>query len=716
MKTNNTAVKQINDHYKKLINDVNAWLKAEQEKVDAAKLALDGEKAALDDRQKAIDKERKSLEAKLKTTKSKERTEEIEERLEELERRQEVLDWDSDGWNGKAKQVARDEDHMRMMTRRLLDQKCKLLRRKIDEAAAEDDMERIGLLEKEIGLIRHEISPLRFPTQTIGDVFAMQVKDRPNHPFIMYPDRDLTWTYKDFDIRTDLMAKGLMAIGVTKGSHVGVWARNVPEWLTLMFATAKIGAVLVTINTNYKKHELEYLVKQSDMHTLAIVDGLRDVSYIDTVYELVPELLTMTRGMLVSKRFPRLKNVVYLGQEKHTGMYTSSELIQLGYCCSEDLDERLAAAKKDTSNTDMVNMQYTSGTTGFPKGVMLTHKGILNNGFYIGERQFFEFDADKNERVCLPVPLFHCFGCVLGVMAILTHGATAVMIEQFDPLVVMYSIAAAHATAVYGVPTMYIAILNHPQFKKYQPLMKATLRKGIMSGSLCPPELIKQVMEEMNMKNITNPYGLTESSPVITMTDPADTFKQRTDTVGNCQPHIDVRLFDSKTGEEITKPGVPGEVVCYGYNVMKGYYNMPEETAKTITHGGWLHSGDVGIFDEEGYLYITGRLKDMIIRGGENIYPREIEEFLLTNKNKVLDAAVVGIPDEKYGEVVGAFVIPREGVSLSENELREYCKDRIAFYKTPKHFFIVDEFPLTASGKIQKFKLREQAKKLVGLA
>ncbi len=543
-----------------------------------------------------------------------------------------------------------------------------------------------------------------FTEQTIGEFYADLVRTQPDHPFIMYPDRALVWSYKDFDKRTDDFAKGLLAIGVRRGDHVGIWARNVPEWLTLMFATAKIGAVLVTISTNYKSSEIEYLLKQSDMHTLAIVDGLRDVSYVDVIYDLVPELKTSLRGCLHSKRFPHLRNVIYVGQEKHRGMYTSMELFQLG---ESRPDEELAAAKQGISNNDTVNMQYTSGTTGFPKGVMLTHRNILNNGFYIGERQEFT----KDDRVCLPVPLFHCFGCVLGIMAILTHGATAVMVEQFDPLLVLASIQNAKCTAVYGVPTMYFAELNHPMFKMFD---MSSLRTGIMSGSLCPVELMKRVITEMHMPGITIPYGLTEASPVFTMSGVNETLEHRVSTVGTGQPHIEIKVINPETGE-IVPPNTTGELCCRGYNVMKGYYNMPEETAKAIDKDGWLHSGDLGSVDEDGYYRITGRLKDMIIRGGENIYPREIEEFLMSNP-RVEQAEVVGIPDEKYGEIAGAFIIPVKGVDdLTPEELRDFCRSRIAFYKTPAHFFIVKEFPQTASGKIQKFKLREMARQLLGI-
>lgn len=543
-----------------------------------------------------------------------------------------------------------------------------------------------------------------FTEKTIGEMFDEMVAKQPDHPFIMYPDRDLCWSYRDFDIRTNDLAKGLLAIGIKKGDHIGVWARNVPEWLTFMFATAKIGAVLVTINTNYKIHEVEYLLRQSDMRLLAIVDGLRDVSYIDVIYELVPELKTMPRGLLNSERLPFLKHVVFIGQEKQRGMYTTAELFLLGQSIS---DEVLAEARKGHSNHDVVNMQYTSGTTGFPKGVMLTHRNIMNNGYYIGERQELT-DAD---RVCIPVPLFHCFGCVLGIMAVFTHGATAVMVEQFDPLVVLASIQKARATAVYGVPTMYYAELNHPMFKMFD---MSSLRTGIMSGSLCPTELMRRVMQEMHMPEITIPYGLTESSPVIIMSGTHETLERRVSTVGTVQPHVEIKLVDPETGETVGI-NTPGEICCRGYVVMKGYYNMPEETAKAIDKDGWLHSGDIGEVDADGYYRITGRLKDMIIRGGENIYPREIEEFLLTNP-RVEQCEVVGAPDAKYGEIVCAFVIPVKGdTTLTAEDLRDYCRNRIAFYKTPAHFFVVEHFPQTASGKIQKFKLRQLAKELLGL-
>ncbi|MBA2853642.1 fatty-acyl-CoA synthase [Methanococcus maripaludis] len=540
-----------------------------------------------------------------------------------------------------------------------------------------------------------------FTNDTIGEFFEKQAQKDPDREFLVYPDRNLRFTYKEFDERTDLLAKGLLEIGIKKGDHIGIWARNVPDWLTFMFATAKIGVVLVTVNTAYKSHELAYVMKQSDMKALAIIDSFRDVNYLDILYELVPELKMSQRGKLNSEEFPYLKNVIYVGQEKHRGMYNTNELMLLGKYVS---DEKLIEAKKGLNSDDVINMQYTSGTTGFPKGVMLTHKNILNNGYYIGEKQKFT----EKDRLCLPVPLFHCFGIVLGVLALLTHGGTLVMLEIFDPLLVLAAIQKEKCTAVYGVPTMFIAEFSHPMFEMFD---LSSLRTGIMAGSTCPIEAMKKVMSDMYMREITISYGLTEASPVFTMTSVDDPLEKRVESVGKAMPHCEVKIIDPETGETLA-PGNVGEICCRGYNVMKGYYKMPEKTAEVIEKDGWLHSGDLAVEDEDGYYKIVGRIKDMIIRGGENIYPREIEEFLYTMPG-INDAQVVGIPDEKYGEIVGAFVIPKEGYEIKEEDVRDFALEKIARYKVPKHVFVVDEFPMTASGKIQKFKLTELAVELL---
>lgn len=537
---------------------------------------------------------------------------------------------------------------------------------------------------------------------TIGDYFRRQVAIEPDHEFVVYPDRALRWSYRDFDLRTDELAKGLLAIGMEPGDHLGVWARNIPDWLTFMYATAKIGVVMVTVNPVYKSHELDYVLKQSDMKALCVIDAYRDVDYLKIIHELVPETLTQERGHLESATYPFLKNIIYMGPEKHRGCYSVPELLLLG---SHMPDSVLRDAESKFTNDDVVMMQYTSGTTGFPKGVMLTHRNILNNGFYIGEGQ--KLGAD--DRVTLPVPFFHCFGCVLGVMACLTHRSTMIIVEDFDAGLVLQALHKEKATAVYGVPTMYIAELNHPDFESFD---LSHMRTGIMAGSPCPPETMREVMERMNMREITICYGLTETSPVFTQTSVEDDIPHKCETVGRKHPPVDVQILDVNDGH-VCGIGEHGELCCKGYNVMKGYYKMPEATAKAIDANGYLHSGDMGTVDEDGYFRVTGRIKDMIIRGGENIYPLEVENFLLTMPG-VLDVQVVGIPDAKYGEIVGAFIRTRPGYeSMTEEDVRAWAIPRIARYKVPKRVFFVDDFPMTPSMKVQKFKLREMAQELV---
>lgn len=541
-----------------------------------------------------------------------------------------------------------------------------------------------------------------FTEETIGNFLEKMVEKDPDREFMVYPDRDLRFTYKQFDERVNMLAKGLMSIGIEKGDHIGMWALNVPDWLTFFFAAAKIGAVLVTVNTSYKNHELDYVLKQSDMKAIAITDGFRDVNYLDILYELVPELKTSNRNNLNSNEYPYLKDVIFVGQEKHRGLYNTNELLLLG---KHTDDKVLSDAKKTFNSDDVVCMQYTSGTTGFPKGVMLSHKNIINNGYYIGERMKYT----EVDRVCLPVPLFHCFGITLGVMAILTHGATHVMLEQFDPLMVLAAVQKEKATSLYGVPTMFIAEFSHPMFDMFD---LSSLRTGIMAGSTCPIEAMKKVMKDMYMKDVTIVYGLTEGSPGFTQTSVDDPVEIKVETVGRKLPECEVKLVDPETGEDIGPGDKPGEICSRGYNVMKGYYKMPEKTAEAIDKDGWLHSGDLATVDGDGNYTIVGRIKDMIIRGGENIYPREIEEFYYTMPG-IKDVQVVGIPDEKYGELVGAFIIMEEGADLTEEDVRDYGTARMARFKVPKHVFFVDEFPLTASGKIQKFKLRDHAVELL---
>jgi fatty-acyl-CoA synthase len=540
---------------------------------------------------------------------------------------------------------------------------------------------------------------MEFINETIGEVLEGWARKTPDRDFIVYADRDLRFTYAAFNERVDRLARGLEAMGFRKGDNLGVWANNVPDWLTILFATAKVGIVLVTVNTNYKLAELEYIVRQSDMKALCIVDGFKDSDYVAMVRELVPELERDERGRLSSARLPELKSVVYMGPRKHRGMYSLPEILLLG--AHAEAAAREGAARPTCH--EVVNMQYTSGTTGFPKGVMLSHYNIVNNGFNIGECQRFTGE----DKVCLPVPLFHCFGLVLGIMAILTHGATAVVCENFDPLLVLASVQKEKCTALYGVPTMFIAELNHPMFKMFD---LTSLRTGIMAGSPCPMEIMKRVIEEMHAKDITIAYGLTESSPVMTQTHTDDPIEVKVGTVGRHLPGVEVKVWNPETGVDCAV-GEQGELCCRGYNVMKGYYKMPEETARVIDSEGWLHSGDLGTVDGNGNFRVTGRIKDMIIRGGENIYPREIEEFLLGMEG-VKDIQVAGVASEKYGEEVAAFVVLKAGSSLTEEEIRDYCRGKISRIKIPKYVFFVSDYPMTGSGKIQKYKLRELGAKL----
>lgn len=537
---------------------------------------------------------------------------------------------------------------------------------------------------------------------TLGSILTNYANTTPDQEFIVYPDRGFRFTYKEFDKRTDNLAKSLLHIGVEKGDKVGVWAKNVPDWLTFMFATAKIGAILVTINTNYKKSELEYILKAADIKTMCISAGFRDSDFVEIMYNIAPEIKNSERGDLHCEKLPMLKNIIYMGHEKLRGLYNMGELLSLGTALSNnELDE----IKATISTHDTVNMQYTSGTTGFPKGVMLSHYNILNNGHSVGECMHYT----SEEKLLTCVPLFHCFGCVLAVCAIVSHGATLVMLEDFDPLAVLASIEKEKCTALYGVPTMFIAELNHPMFSMFD---LTSLRTGIMAGAPCPIETLKQVMTSMNCKDIISVYGLTETSPGMTASRVTDSAELRATTVGTELPGVEVRILNAETNEEVER-GQIGEVCCRGYNIMKGYYNNPEATEAVIDSNGFLHSGDLGIMDENGYLRITGRIKEMIIRGGENIYPREIENFLY-QMEEIKTIEIVGIPSPRYGEQVAAFINTKEDKVLTEAMVTTFCRGQIAHYKIPKYIFFVDEFPMTASGKIQKYLLKDVAAKILG--
>ena len=544
------------------------------------------------------------------------------------------------------------------------------------------------------------LDDLQLIDATLGGLLEQWARELPGHDFLVYPDRGLRLSYAEFNDRVDRMAKGLLELGVKRDDKVGMWARNVPDWLTMMFACGKIGAILVTVNTSYKIKEVEFIMENADIHTMCMVNGYRDTDYVQIMYELVPELKTMQRGTLRSARFPELRNVIYIGQEKQRGMYNTAELLLMG---SHLPDNDLLEAGKSITTHDVTMMQYTSGTTGFPKGVLLSHHNILNCG--LGTGTAMEFTSADRLLTC--VPLFHCFGCVLALCATITHGSTMVMVEDFDPLRVLAAIDKERCTMLYGVPTMFIAELNHPMFGMFD---YSSLRSGIMAGAVCPIETMIEVRERMNCQLISV-YGMTETSPGMTVSRLTDSAEVRATTVGRPFPHVDVKILDPETNEELPV-GTPGEVCCKGYNLMKGYYKNPEATASIIDTNGYLHSGDLGVKDENGNYRITGRIKDLIIRGGENISPREIEDFLF-RMPQIKGVEVAGIPSPKYGEQVGAFITLKEGQSLTEEEVQLFCRGQIARYKIPKYVFFVEDFPMTASGKIQKYRLRDLGAQLL---
>ncbi len=543
---------------------------------------------------------------------------------------------------------------------------------------------------------------MEFIENTLGGVLDDLSKNNPNGWAVRYTDRNYFRTWKELNDEADLIARGMMSLGVKKGDHVAIWATNTPEWILTLFAAAKIGAVLVTVNTNLKIFELEYLLRQSDTKLLVMIGGFKNNDYVATVNELLPELKT-TSGEIESEHLPFLKRVVFAGKETPEGMLNFEDLKILG----GDFPVEIYEENKKTLNThDVVNMQYTSGTTGFPKGVMLTHYNILNNGKTIGDGMKFT----KNDKLCITVPFFHCFGLVLAMMACITHGTTMVPVERYSPVPVMNAISVEKCTAVHGVPTMFIAMLEHAQFNNFD---FSSLRTGIMAGSPCPIEVMKKVIDKMNMREIVIVFGQTEASPGCTMTTTSDSIDKRVNTVGRAFPGVECKIIDPESGEELPI-NTPGEFCARGYNIMKGYYKMPEATAQAIDKDGWLHTGDLCTVDEDGYYKVVGRIKDMIIRGGENIYPKEIEECLYTC-DKVSDVQVIGVPSEAYGEEVMACVILKEGEEMTEEEVKEFVGARMAKHKVPRYVRFVDSFPTNAAGKIQKFKMREEAIEILKL-
>ena len=553
---------------------------------------------------------------------------------------------------------------------------------------------------------------------TIGRMLRETARRHPERPALAFRQFDYQRTYSEFDRDVDQAARALIGLGINKGDHVAVWATNWPQWVLLQFATARIGAVLVTVNPAYRGHELGYVLRQSDAVALFLIDKFRTSDYFAMLQEVVPELANARPvdskpvgsepGGLASPGFPRLRHVVAItdqpAAELPRGICAWKDFLALGRNVSA---ATLTDRENELSSGDKINIQYTSGTTGFPKGATLTHRNLLLNAYYVGDCQQFS----ENDGICISVPFYHCFGCVLGTLCAAIYGAKMVVPhEYFRPEESLAAIEQFQATAVYGVPTMYIAMLDHPTRKERD---LSSLRTGIMSGSPCPLEVMQRVVNELGIAGVTIAYGLTEASPVITQTRIDAPIELRVKTVGQPLPGLEVKLIDPASGKTLGDEE-QGELCMRGHGVMLGYYNMPDQTARAIDADGWLHSGDIALRMPNGYYRITGRIKDMVIRGGENIYPREIEEFLYTHP-AVQDVSVVGVPDPKYIEELAAWIRLKPGQSASEAELRGYCQGKLSHFKVPKYIRFVNEFPQTVTGKIQKFKIREAMIQELGL-
>ena len=532
--------------------------------------------------------------------------------------------------------------------------------------------------------------------ETFPDVLDRICEEFPDQYAFKYTELDYTRTYPEFRDDVDEFARALISMGVTKGQHVAIWATNVPQWYLTFWAATKIGAVVVTVNTAYKIHEAEYLLKQSDTHTLVMIDGFKDSNYIEIINEICPELKDSKPGELKSERLPALKNVISV-DSKQPGCFSWDQIPELAKRVPESVVDVL---RQTVSKDDVCNMQYTSGTTGFPKGVMLTHYNVVNNGKAIGDCM----DLSTNDRMMIQVPMFHCFGMVLAMTASVTHGVTMSPITAFSPRKSLHCINQEKITCFHGVPTMFIAMLGHENFEKTD---FSNMRTGIMAGSPCPIKTMEDVIDKMNMSEICITYGQTEASPATTMSKTTDSIETSVNTVGKAIFAVDCKIVDPETNEDLPD-NVDGEFVAKGYNIMKGYYNMPEATANAIDENGWLHTGDLARRTPDGYYKITGRIKDMIIRGGENIYPKEIEDFLYTHP-KIEDVQVIGVPDEDYGEEIMACVILKPGEESSEEEIKEFVKSHMAKQKVPRYVDFVDSFPMNAAGKILKYKMRKEA-------
>ncbi|MGI9057050.1 MAG: AMP-binding protein [Ktedonobacteraceae bacterium] len=539
---------------------------------------------------------------------------------------------------------------------------------------------------------------------TIGDMFDLTVEKYPDHPALISRHQNVRLSYRELQAQVNQCAKGLMQLGFQKGERVGIWSPNRSEWCITQFATSKIGVILVNINPAYRLHELEYALKQSGCSGIVIAPEFKTSNYTEMLYTLAPELQSCEPGKLTSARLPALLKVIRLGAEEKPGMFNWDALMAMG---SAVTDEQLLERQRQQEFDDPINIQYTSGTTGFPKGATLSHHNILNNGYFMARLQNFS-DQDK---LCIPVPLYHCFGMVMGNLGCITHGAAMIYpSEGFEPLAVLQTVEEEKCTALYGVPTMFIAELDYPDFRKFD---LTSLRTGVMAGSPCPAEVMKKVISLMHMSDVEICYGMTETSPVSTQTQIDSPLDKRVGTVGVIHPHLEIKIVDPSTGQ-IVPIGAAGELCTRGYSVMLGYWNNPEATANAIDTARWMHTGDLATMDAEGYINIVGRIKDMIIRGGENVYPREIEEFLYTHP-KVSDVQVIGLPDPKYGEEIMAWVKVKPGEQLTVEEIKAFCQGQIAHYKVPRYIKFVDTFPMTVTGKIMKFQMRQQSTEELGL-
>ena len=540
---------------------------------------------------------------------------------------------------------------------------------------------------------------------TIGDMLDRTAAQYPDTEALVCLHQDIRWTYRELVEKVDEAARAFMAIGVKRGDRVGIWSPNRYEWAVTQFATAKVGAILVNINPAYGVHELEYAMNLAGISVLVTADSFKASDYRAMLYELAPELRASTPGKIKAQRLAHLRAVINLDTEKHEGMWSWDEFTSFGDDISQ---QQLKDCQSQLQFDDPINIQFTSGTTGNPKGATLTHHNILNNGYFVAESQ----RLTEKDRLVIPVPLYHCFGMVMGNLGCITHGSTIIYPgEGFDPKSVLQAVHQEKATALYGVPTMFIAELSDPEFDSYD---LSSLRTGIMAGSICPAEVMKKVNSQMHMKEVQIAYGMTETSPVSTQTSSADPFEKQVTTVGRTQPHLESKIVDPATGNIVPR-GEIGELCTRGYSVMLKYWNNEEKTREAIDDAGWMHTGDLATMDEEGYIQIVGRIKDMVIRGGENIYPKEIEEFLYTHP-AIEEVQVTGIPDPKYGEELIAWVKLRpDAEEVTAEDLQEFCKGKIAHFKIPRNYKFVDAFPMTVTGKIQKFKMREISIEELGL-